>query len=47
MICVIDGLPCTRECKVCRVEEIKESGCILDGMDCDNCGRCEEIANGE
>ena len=47
MICVIDGLPCTRECEICRVEEIKESGCIIDGLDCDNCGRCDEIANGE
>lgn len=44
MRCAIDGLPCTRECDVCRVEKIKEKMCILDGGDCDNCKSCENLS---
>ena len=44
MICIIDGLECTKECVPCRVNEIKSERCILDGLDCDNCGRCDEIS---
>lgn len=46
MICIIDDLECTNECEECRVKKLKEKGCILDGLDCDYCGRCKEIENG-